>query len=34
VRSADANVSTDTAVNDGRLERTFTYVVTLRNRVL
>lgn len=34
VRSTDANVSTDTSVKEGRLERTFTYVVTLRNRVL
>ncbi len=34
VRSADAGVSSDKSVNDGRLERTFTYVVTLRNRVL
>jgi type IV pilus assembly protein PilW len=33
VQSADANVSTDNTVNSGRLERTFTYLVTLRNRV-
>lgn len=33
VQSADANVSTDNTVNEGRLERTFTYLVTLRNRV-
>jgi type IV pilus assembly protein PilW len=33
VSSTDANVSTDTTVNEGRLSRTFTYVITLRNRV-
>jgi type IV pilus assembly protein PilW len=33
VRSTDSNVSTSAAVNSGRLERTFTYVITLRNRV-
>lgn len=33
VQSADRRVSTDTTVNSGRLERTFTNIVTLRNRV-
>jgi type IV pilus assembly protein PilW len=33
VRSTDAGVSTDAATNQGRFERSFTYVVTLRNRV-
>jgi type IV pilus assembly protein PilW len=33
VRSSDSNVSTNTALNSGRLTRTFTYLVTLRNRV-
>lgn len=33
VSSSDINVSTNTAVNTGRLQRTFTYLVTLRNRV-
>ncbi len=33
VESADARVSTDPSVNAGRLERTFTNVITLRNRV-
>lgn len=31
--SADERVSTDASVNSGRLQRTFTHVVTLRNRV-
>jgi type IV pilus assembly protein PilW len=31
--SADQRVSTDLAVNSGRLQRTFTWLVTLRNRV-
>jgi type IV pilus assembly protein PilW len=33
VRSTDQRVSTNTTVNEGRIERTFTYVITLRNRV-
>jgi type IV pilus assembly protein PilW len=33
VRSTDQRVSSDSTVNDGRIERTFTYVITLRNRV-
>jgi type IV pilus assembly protein PilW len=33
ISSIDTNVSTNTAVNTGRLQRTFTYLVTLRNRV-
>jgi hypothetical protein len=33
VRSSDVAVSTDLATNTGRLERTFTYLITLRNRV-
>lgn len=33
MQSADQRVSTDTSVNSGRLQRTFTNVVTLRNRV-
>jgi type IV pilus assembly protein PilW len=33
VESADARISTDPSVNAGRLERTFTNVITLRNRV-
>ncbi len=33
VESADARISTDTNVNDGRLQRVFTHLVTLRNRV-
>jgi type IV pilus assembly protein PilW len=31
--SADASVTTDRAVNQGRIRRTFTYLITLRNRV-
>jgi type IV pilus assembly protein PilW len=31
--SADTNVSTDLATNSGRIERTFSYLITLRNRV-
>ena len=31
--SSDANVSTASAVNAGRLTRTFTYLITIRNRV-
>ena len=31
--STDHRVSTDTNVNSGRLQRTFTHIVTLRNRV-
>jgi type IV pilus assembly protein PilW len=31
--SADTNVTTDKAVNTGRIQRTFTYLITLRNRV-
>ena len=34
VRSSEARVSTNSAVNQGRLERTFTYLVNLRNRSL
>jgi type IV pilus assembly protein PilW len=34
ISSADARLSTDSAVNAGRLARSFTQVVTLRNRVL
>jgi type IV pilus assembly protein PilW len=33
VNSADARVSTDASVNNGRLERSFTQVIALRNRV-
>ena len=33
LRSADQRVSTDPNVNSGRLERTFSNVITLRNRV-
>lgn len=33
VNSADAGVSTDPAANDGRLERAFTQVIALRNRI-
>lgn len=33
VQSADRRVSTDTSVNSGRIERRFTNIVTLRNRV-
>lgn len=33
VNSADARVSTDATVNGGRLERSFTQVIALRNRV-
>jgi type IV pilus assembly protein PilW len=33
IDSADTNVTTDTATNSGRIQRTFTYLVTLRNRV-
>jgi type IV pilus assembly protein PilW len=33
VRSTDNFVSTSSATNQGRLQRTFTYVITLRNRV-
>lgn len=31
--SADRNVSVDSSVNAGRIQRTFTHIVTLRNRV-
>jgi type IV pilus assembly protein PilW len=31
--SADSNVSSDMSVNSGRLQRSFTWLVTLRNRV-
>jgi type IV pilus assembly protein PilW len=31
--SADTNVTTDRAENSGRIQRTFTYLITLRNRV-
>lgn len=33
IRSADQRISTDTNLNSGRLEREFTSVITLRNRV-
>lgn len=33
LQSADQRISTDASVNSGRLERVFTYVITLRNRV-
>jgi type IV pilus assembly protein PilW len=33
VDSSDTNVTTDAATNSGRIRRTFTYVITLRNRV-
>ena len=33
MRSADQRVTTDVAVNAGRIERSFTNIVTLRNRV-
>ncbi len=32
-RSSDTNVSTDTAVNSGRLDRSFNYLISLRNRL-
>jgi type IV pilus assembly protein PilW len=32
-RSSDVNVSTDSTVNSGRIERTFNYLITLRNRL-
>jgi type IV pilus assembly protein PilW len=31
--SADTNVTTDNTVNNGRIQKTFTYLITLRNRV-
>lgn len=34
IDSADARISTDPGVNQGRLQRSFTNVITLRNRVL
>lgn len=34
VRSTDQRISTSSALNEGRIERPFTYVITLRNRVL
>ncbi len=34
VLSTDQRVTTDGTVNDGRIERTFNYVITLRNRAL
>jgi len=33
LQSADQRVSTDVRENSGRLERTFTNIITLRNRV-
>lgn len=33
LESADARTSTDVSTNEGRIERTFTNVITLRNRV-
>lgn len=33
VATSDTNVSTEPTVNSGRLQRTFTYLITLRNRV-
>ena len=33
IASSDARISTDSTVNTGRLTKTFTYIVTLRNRV-
>ena len=33
VTSADINLSTDSATNSGRLQRSFTALFTLRNRV-
>jgi type IV pilus assembly protein PilW len=32
-RSTDVNASTDFSVNDGRIERTFNYLISLRNRL-
>jgi type IV pilus assembly protein PilW len=32
-RSSDANVSTDATLNNGRIERTFNYLISLRNRL-
>jgi type IV pilus assembly protein PilW len=32
-RSTDINASTDYSVNDGRIERTFNYLISLRNRL-
>jgi type IV pilus assembly protein PilW len=31
--SADTNVTSDNSINTGRIQRTFTYLITLRNRV-
>jgi len=33
VRSADQRITTDATLNQGRIERKFTYVITMRNRV-
>jgi type IV pilus assembly protein PilW len=33
IDSSDTNVSTDAATNTGKLRRTYTYIITLRNRV-
>ena len=33
VTTPDINISTDLATNTGRLQRTYTYLITLRNRV-
>lgn len=33
IDSADSNVSTEPGTNSGRIRRTFTYLITLRNRV-
>jgi hypothetical protein len=34
VRSSDARISTNSGASQGRIERTFTYLVNLRNRSL
>ena len=33
IDSADTNVSSDSTANSGKLTRTYTYIITLRNRV-
>jgi type IV pilus assembly protein PilW len=33
VDSTDSNVTTERTENDGRIQKTFTYLITLRNRV-
>jgi type IV pilus assembly protein PilW len=33
IDSSDTNISTDSATNSGKLRRTYTYIITMRNRV-